>query len=148
MPMWHIYVADNLFTDEDKAGIAQKITDLYETYVRLPRFYVSVVFHEFSCHSIYMGGEPATNFVRIWMDHVAVHQDNDERFRLWFDIIGEALAPWVRDRGHDWEIHGDETPRAFWEINGMIPPQTGSEDEQRWIRENRPSPLTSAQNSS
>ena len=50
----------------------------------------------------------------------------------------------MRDRGLDWEIHIDDTPRDQWTIQGMRPPDTGSEEEKRWIRENRPSKPTSA----
>ncbi|MFC9361783.1 tautomerase family protein [Rhodococcus sp. NPDC057014] len=141
MPMWTIYAPAGTYTAEDKQAIARTITDLYETYVKLPRFYVSVVIHEQPHGNIFMGGEPVDNFVRIWIDHVARNLD-DSAFTFWLRKVDDALAPYIRDRGFNWEIHGDETPRAFWEINGMTPPPTGSEDEQRWARENRASELT------
>lgn len=142
MPLWHVYVVEGTYSSQDKSGMAKRVTDLYEQYARLPRFYVSVVFHELPSDSFYMGGEPADRFVRISIDHIARHLDDHSHFAAWLNIIDETLAPWLRDRGLDWEIHGDETPRAFWEINGFIPPPRKSEDERRWAKENRPSPVT------
>ena len=54
-------------------------------------------------------------------------------------FINKSIHPFVRDRGLDWEIHIDDTPRDQWTIQGMRPPDSGSEEEKRWIRENRPS---------
>jgi hypothetical protein len=48
-----------------------------------------------------------------------------------------ALAPTMRERGLLWEFHVDETPRAYWSIEGFRPPPSGSEAELRWLRENR-----------
>jgi branched-subunit amino acid ABC-type transport system permease component len=57
-------------------------------------------------------------------------------------FINKSIHPYVRDRGLDWEIHIDDTPRDQWTIQGMRPPDSGSEEEKRWIRENRPSKPT------
>jgi Putative oxalocrotonate tautomerase enzyme len=51
----------------------------------------------------------------------------------------EPIHSFVRDRGLDWEIHIDDTPRNQWTVQGMRPPDSGSDEEKRWIRENRPS---------
>jgi phenylpyruvate tautomerase PptA (4-oxalocrotonate tautomerase family) len=141
MPMWTIYVPQSAYTRQDLQDIANVITDLYEKYVKIPRFYVSVVFHEQPTGALFMGGVPADDFVRIWIDHVVRHLDEDTT-TLWLNIIDTALAPFIRDRGFNYEIHGDETPLPFWAINGMTPPPHGSEDEQRWKAENQPSALT------
>jgi phenylpyruvate tautomerase PptA (4-oxalocrotonate tautomerase family) len=141
MPMWTIYVPQDAYSRQDLQDIANVITDLYEKYVKIPRFYVSVAFHEQPTAALFMGGILANNFVRIWIDHAARHLDDDTT-TVWLNIIDTALAPFIRDRGFDYEIHGDETPRAFWAINGMTPPPHGSEHEERWKADNRPSALT------
>jgi hypothetical protein len=34
----------------------------------------------------------------------------------------EAIAPFVKDRGFDWEFHIDETPFDLWSVQGYRPP--------------------------
>lgn len=68
MPLWKIYHPPGAFSVEEKQGLSQAITALY---ARLPKFYVGVVFQEVAPDSFFVGGEPATNFVRIWVDHIA-----------------------------------------------------------------------------
>jgi len=58
---------------------------------------------------------------------------------LLLKFINKSIHPFVRDRGLDWEIHIDDTPRDQWTVQGMRPPDSGSDEEKRWIRENRPS---------
>jgi hypothetical protein len=60
----------------------------------------------------------------------------------WVRAVDEAIAPFVRDRGYDWEFHIDETPADLWSIQGELPPPFGSEAEKRWAEENKPSPYT------
>ena len=55
-----------------------------------------------------------------------------------------AIAPFIKDRGFDWEFHVDETPFDLWTIQGIRPPRAETEDEKRWIVENRASPRTHA----
>ena len=68
MPLWKIYHPVGAFSAEQKKGLSEAITALYS---RLPKFYVGVVFQEVAAESFYVGGEPADNFVRIWVDHIA-----------------------------------------------------------------------------
>lgn len=69
MPLWHIYHPQQTYTAEDKKAFAGKITDMYATF--LPRFYVNVMFHEIEASSLYIGGEPAGDFVRFVIEHIA-----------------------------------------------------------------------------
>ena len=68
MPLWKVYHPVGAYTGEDKHTLAKRITDIYSS---LPKFYVGVVFQEVPQDSFYVGGEPAPNFVRIHMDHIA-----------------------------------------------------------------------------
>lgn len=34
-------------------------------------------------------------------------------------IIEEKLAPFVKERGYDWEVHIDETPMDLWRTHGL-----------------------------
>lgn len=143
MPMWHIYCPADAYTADDKKALATSVTDLYaaEPSPRLPRFYVSLVFQELPADCFYIGGEPRNNFVRIWIDHIAVHMHTDtERHNSFMRRMHAAIGPWVSDRGLDYEVHVDETPRALWSVQGLRPPEWRSDDEKQWYQDNRPSP--------
>lgn len=137
MPLWKIYHPKGAFSPLDKKELSGRITRLYPV---LPKFYVGIVFQEVDKDSFFVGGEPADRFVRIWVDHIARTFANDEIKARWIGMVEEALAPFVRDRGLDWEYHIDETPFDLWSIQGLRPPPPNSEHEKRWIAENKPSP--------
>ena len=140
MPLWKIYHPVKAYSAEDKKALAQAITDVYAR--SMPRFYVGVVFQEVSEDNFYIGGEPHPRFVRIWVDHIARTFQSEDRKTGFFLRMNQVLAPWIAERGFDWEMHVDETPFDLWTIQGYFPPREGTEDERRWIAENRASPRT------
>jgi phenylpyruvate tautomerase PptA (4-oxalocrotonate tautomerase family) len=71
MPLWKIYAHPDTFTPAQRAAIAQDITALYVNQVNLPAFYVNVFFIPLEQDSMFIGGEPRKNFVRITADHIA-----------------------------------------------------------------------------
>jgi phenylpyruvate tautomerase PptA (4-oxalocrotonate tautomerase family) len=138
MPLWKFYHPVGAFTADDKKALAERITKLY-TASKLPAFYVGVVFQEVAEDSFFIGGEPTSKFVRIWIDHIARTMDTKEQRDRALKAFNAAIAPYVHDRGFSWEFHIDETPFDLWSIQGFRPPLPGTEDEARWIRENKPS---------
>ena len=143
MPMWTVYVPEGKFSVDERQAIAVRITDLYERQLGFPRFWVSVVFHEQPPGGMFQGGKPADDFVRIWIDHALRSGVGAEDYDRFLTALWKMLAEWIRDRGLELEIHGDETPLAFWQINGITPPHDPrSEDWKRWQSENTSSPLT------
>jgi phenylpyruvate tautomerase PptA (4-oxalocrotonate tautomerase family) len=140
MPYWEIFTPENAFTDEDKQQLSASITDMYVQWVNLPRFYVVVRFHDMPANSMYVGGEPANNFVRVVIDHIARRMDDPEFRKLCMLAIEAALEPFVKDRGYDWEVHIDETPKDLWRTQGLIPPEGESDIERMWAKENRAVP--------
>jgi phenylpyruvate tautomerase PptA (4-oxalocrotonate tautomerase family) len=68
MPLHRLYVPPNLYSAEDKAAIAEAIT---EVYARLPAFYVVVLFIDISKESYFVGGKRNERFVRIAVQHIA-----------------------------------------------------------------------------
>ncbi len=56
--------------------------------------------------------------------------------------LDEVIAPFVKDRGYDWEITIDETPFDLWSLHGELPPPFESVAEKRWVKENKASPYT------
>lgn len=142
MPLWKVYHPVGAYTPADKQAMAQALSGLYGRM--MPRFYVGVIFQEVDADNFYIGGEPHARFVRIWVDHIARTFASDAAKAGFFRKINEILAPWISDRGYDWEIHVDETPFDLWTIQGHFPPREGTEDEKRWMAENRASPRTHA----
>jgi len=137
MPLWNIHCNEGAYSSADKRAFAEAITDIYASW-GLPRFYVSVVFHEISKDSLFIGGVPRDNFVRISIDHIARSASTKQREKM-LSILNKHIAPFVGARGLNWELHIDETPRDMWTIEGMVPPESGSAEEQRWASDNNPS---------
>uniref|UniRef100_UPI003F814DD1 tautomerase family protein n=2 Tax=Serratia TaxID=613 RepID=UPI003F814DD1 len=108
MPLWQIYHPEPAFSDADKRAIAQKVTALYQDF--LPRFYVNVFFHALPPGSAYLGGEPADDFVRVTIDHIARAMDNDAEQQQFLRACTRILHPYIAARGLRWELHVDETP--------------------------------------
>ena len=72
MPLWRIYANSNTFTDEQKAGLSEAITELYTAGgAGLPAFYVVVAFVPVQDEAIFVGGKAKQNFVRITVEHIA-----------------------------------------------------------------------------
>jgi phenylpyruvate tautomerase PptA (4-oxalocrotonate tautomerase family) len=139
MPFWKVYHPVGAFTADDKRALSERITELYRG---LPKFYVIVAFQEVAPDSLYMGGKPVDNFIRVWVDHIArsFPPDAKKMKAKWMAKAEAALAPYIKDRGRDWEIHIDETPFDLWHVQGMAPPPPNSEYEKLWVDENKPVP--------
>jgi phenylpyruvate tautomerase PptA (4-oxalocrotonate tautomerase family) len=141
MPLWKIYHPEGAYSPQDKQAISARISDIYRS---LPRFYVGVVFQEVPSTSFFIGGEPADDFVRIWVDHIARTFDDEALKGRFLAAVGQLLAPYIEERGLRWEMHVDETPFSLWTIQGLRPPLPNTEAEQRWRTENRPTAYEAA----
>ena len=140
MPYWEIFTPEGAFTEEDKKNLSDDITQVYVDWVNLPRFYVVILFKEMPANTMYVGGEPTNNFVRIRVDHIARRMDDPEFRKLAMAAFEATLEPYVKDRGFDWEIHIDETPKDLWRTQGITPPEGESDMERLWAKENRAVP--------
>lgn len=140
MPLWTIYHSVQVFSDKDKAALAEKIADIYTPF--MPRFYVAVVFQAIDSNNFYIGGKSNDRYVRMTMEHIAREFVDEAASRRFIDKVNKELVPFVRDKGYDWEFHIDETRFEHWSVNGFYPPREGTIDEERWRNENRPSPRT------
>jgi phenylpyruvate tautomerase PptA (4-oxalocrotonate tautomerase family) len=140
MPCWEIFAPENAYTEEDKEQLSEAITSIYVDYAGLPEFYVVVIFPDKAPNSIYVGGKAANNFVRIRVDHNVPQMDTAEVRAACMAVIEERVAPFVKERGFDWEVDIDETPMDLWRIQGLVPPPPESNMEKRWAEENRPVP--------
>ena len=140
MPYWEIFTPAGAFTPEDKQNLSKDLTKVYVDFVNLPEFYVVIRFHEMAENEMYVGGVPQTNFVRLVVDHIARQMDDPEFRKLAMSVFEATIAPYIRDRGYNWEIHFDETPVDLWRVQGLAGPPAESDLERLWAKENRPIP--------
>jgi phenylpyruvate tautomerase PptA (4-oxalocrotonate tautomerase family) len=141
MPLWQVFHPVDAYTAEDKKALANRITDAYAK-IPLPRFYVVTVFHAMPADSLYVGGEPRSNFVRFKVDQMARTMIGQIHRAWWMRRVEDIIAPFVKERGFDSEVQIDEPPADLWTINGYFPPPFESIAEKRWVSENRTSPYT------
>ncbi|KAJ5166300.1 uncharacterized protein N7482_005081 [Penicillium canariense] len=143
MPLWQIYHPFGTFEDDaSKQNFAEDITKMY-TDLGLPAFYVVTHFHRMDGSNVFLGGKPTpkgkTPFVRVIITHIAIHvPDIDAMYLRTTSRLDQVMKPHLLDMGYDFEYHVDETERRLWKINSLIPPPYKSDEEQLWVKENRP----------
>jgi phenylpyruvate tautomerase PptA (4-oxalocrotonate tautomerase family) len=131
MPLWKVY--------QDKKEFAEKVTEMYSRSP-IPKFYVVMIFEEVAADSVYVGGVSNGKFVRFKLDHMARTLPTPILREWWVKAVDQLIAPFVRDRGYDWEVTIDELPADLWSLQGEIPPPFESHAEKRWVKENQASP--------
>jgi phenylpyruvate tautomerase PptA (4-oxalocrotonate tautomerase family) len=140
MPYWEISTPAAAFTPEQRVALSTEITTIYTTHANLPAFYVVILFKAMPEDSMFVGGTPNNNFVRIRADHIAREFDSSDIKALFMAEVESVLAPHVKDRGFDWEIHFDETDFELWRVQGLVPPAPDSDVEKQWATQNQPTP--------
>jgi Putative oxalocrotonate tautomerase enzyme len=142
MPLWKISHPAGAFSDQDKAKLSDEIASFYNR-VPIPKFYCVTIFEEYTKDSLYVGGVVNNKFIRFTVDHIARTLPGPVYREWWVRTCDQIIAPYVKDKGFDWEISIDETPFDLWSLQGEIPPPFQSVGEARWIKENKASPYTS-----
>jgi hypothetical protein len=92
-----------------------------------------------------VGGESHPQFVRIQIDQMARTLPGPVIREWWTRNLDQVIAPWVKERGYDWEFTITEPPADLWSLQGEIPPPFESIAEKRWIEENKATPYTQAE---
>ncbi|MBF6275477.1 4-oxalocrotonate tautomerase [Nocardia sp. 852002-20019_SCH5090214] len=141
MPLWHVHHPADTYSDADKQDFARDITALYASF-GLPEFYVVVLFQEIEETSFFVGGKPSNNTVRIVVEHLARHLDDPQMRKRSTQRLNSIMEPYTGARGLHWEFHTYESPRDLWMIDGLFPPDAGSEAEKAWARANEPIPYS------
>ncbi|KAE8372471.1 putative oxalocrotonate tautomerase [Aspergillus bertholletiae] len=136
MPRWIIHHSANLLSAEEKQNLAKTITQIYSR-LGLPDFYVHVHFQEQPLTASFIGGEPHSKFVDISVWHLARTMDTQEMKQRFLNAVDAVLNPVFEPKGIDWEYFVTESPKDLWKINGLVPPEIGSEEEKEWKRLNR-----------
>jgi phenylpyruvate tautomerase PptA (4-oxalocrotonate tautomerase family) len=104
MPLHRIYHHSSAFSSTDKQTLSERITKLY-TDVGLPAFYVVVLFIPIEQESFFVGGKPTDNFVRVVIQHLARQIPDEEKKRQFSENYENVLAPFIKDKGYDWEVN-------------------------------------------
>ncbi|KAL0930529.1 uncharacterized protein CTRU02_214604 [Colletotrichum truncatum] len=139
MPLWVIYHTPETFVDNaSRQAFAKDITTMY-TGIGLPAFYVIVNFVPMPTGTMWKGGElPDKPFIRISVEHIAVHLENDiEQYHHTTGVMEKIMKPHIADKGYSYEYHVDETERTLWRVDGFIPPAWQSEAEKEWAKLNK-----------
>jgi phenylpyruvate tautomerase PptA (4-oxalocrotonate tautomerase family) len=139
MPFWQIFHPVDAYSPEDKKKFAERIANLY---TQVPRFYVVTLFEPIPADSYFVGGLSHPKFVRVKIDQMARTMPGPVLREWWMRRVEEVVAPYVRDRGFDWEIQIAEPPADLWTLQGVIPPPFESIAEKRWVKENKASPYS------
>ena len=109
MPLWKIYHPAGAYTPQEKREFSDAITRVYAA-APIPRFYVVVIFEGIAADSFYVGGESHGSFVRIEIDQMARTLPGPVLREGGSESSNEVIAPWVKDRGYDWEFNVTEPP--------------------------------------
>jgi phenylpyruvate tautomerase PptA (4-oxalocrotonate tautomerase family) len=141
MPLWKVYHPVGAYSAQDKKEFAEKVTAMYSR-IPIPKFYVVMIFEEVAAASFYVGGASHGKFVRLKLEHMARTLPGPILREWWVKAVDQLIAPYVRDRGYDWEVTIDEVPADLWSLQGEIPPPFESHAEKRWVKENQASPYS------
>uniref|UniRef100_A0AC34F012 Tautomerase cis-CaaD-like domain-containing protein n=1 Tax=Panagrolaimus sp. ES5 TaxID=591445 RepID=A0AC34F012_9BILA len=142
MPLHRIYHTPGQFSSEQKKGLADAITKIYTDpkEAGLPAFYVVVIFVPIDEENFFVGGETTKNFVRISIQHIARSFESHEHAKGFLVRYENALAPFIKERGFDWEVEIEQIDRNLWRENGLPPPLPRSDAEKEWVRLNKAVP--------
>jgi phenylpyruvate tautomerase PptA (4-oxalocrotonate tautomerase family) len=109
MPLHRIYHPSSgplAFTPSEKEALSRRITEIYTERAQLPAFYVVVLFIPIEEDSLFVGGEKNDKFVRIHIQHMARQFSNQDAVDGFFARYEEALEPFIKAKGLDWEVSG------------------------------------------
>ena len=109
MPLWKVYHPVGAYSAQDKKEFAEQVTAMYSR-IPIPKFYVVMIFEEVAADSVYVGGVSHGKFVRLKLEHMARTLPGPVVREWWVKAVDQLIAPFVRDRGYDWEVTIDEVP--------------------------------------
>lgn len=135
MPLWVFNHTAGAFTAQEKLQIAGGMTQIYRS-IGLPAFYCHAQFFELQPDSIFAGGESPKGLTVITIYHIARRFENEEQREQFLKAFDSVVWPVLKPKGIEWESFITEAERDLWRINGLIPPETGSDMEKKWFEAN------------
>ncbi|KAI6080734.1 putative oxalocrotonate tautomerase [Hypoxylon rubiginosum] len=134
MPVWVFHHTKGAFTREDKQKLAQGMSNIY-TNIGLPSFYSHVHFFELGPDDIWSGGESAPPSTTISIYHAAASIRDPKEREVFLKALDDVLRPVLKPKGIRWESNVYETPRDFWRIQSMTPPEFGTDMHNKWVKD-------------
>ena len=64
-----------------------------------------------------------------------------EHWPSMLNALEASWAPFIKDRGLDWEMHVEQHERELWRVQGLDAPLPDAEEEREWVRQNRAIPF-------
>lgn len=135
MPKWVFQVTKGALTREDKQKLARGMSNIYTTY-GLPAFFAHTHFIEFGPDDFWSGGEAVELSATISIYHAAANVRNKEEGEAFLKALDDVVRPVLKPKGIRWESNVYETPRDFWRLQGMDPPDFNSDMLKRWVKDN------------
>ncbi|RSL97557.1 hypothetical protein CDV31_012970 [Fusarium ambrosium] len=135
MPKWVFQHTKGAFTHEDKEKLAKGMSNIYTTF-GLPAFFAHVQFISFDPDEFWTGGEPAHDSVTISIYHAAANIRTGFEGESLMKALDDVVRPVLKPKGLTWESNVYETPREWWRLQGMAPPDFNSEMLKRWAKDN------------
>lgn len=135
MPKWVLQHTKGCLTREHKEKLAKGMSNIYMTF-GLPGFFTHVQFIAFNLDDFWSGGEPAHNSVTISIYHAAANIRNAPEGERFLKALDDVVRPVLKPEGIRWESNVYETPRDYWRLQGMAPPDFNTEMLKRWIKDN------------
>ncbi|KAM6527466.1 hypothetical protein FSOLCH5_003536 [Fusarium solani] len=120
MPRWVFQHTKGAFTHEDKEKLAKGMANIYTTF-GLPAFFA----------------HPAHDSVTISIYHAAANIRTGFEGESLMKALDDVVRPVLKPKGLKWESNVYETPREWWRLQGMAPPDFNSEMLQRRARDNK-----------
>src|ERR1700761_4996534 len=121
MPLWRIYTDSSTFDLAERTALANSITQFYTRGVKVPAFYVNVIFVAVPQDFLFIGGKPSSPYVRLVADHIEkLMPDSEEaggveyRKNFMGRITGMLKPHFEQKEGLRWEIHFTQAPTDLW----------------------------------
>ncbi|KAJ5156940.1 uncharacterized protein N7482_008040 [Penicillium canariense] len=124
----YINHSPDILSGAEKEHLARTITNFYVSK-GLPAFYVRVHFTEDAPGTAFIGGENHTNYAGITIYHLARTFQSDEARQRFLSGVDKIPNPVFAPKGMDWEYFITESSRDLWRMNGLVPPEAGSDSE-------------------
>lgn len=135
MPKWVFHHTKGAFTREDKERLAKGMSNIYTTF-GLPAFFAHAHFFELAPEDIWSGGEPSKSFTTISIYHAAANIRDKSEGEAFLKALDDVVRPVLKPKGIKWESNVYETPRDWWRLQGMIPPDFNTNMLKKWVEAN------------
>ncbi|KAH7165209.1 putative oxalocrotonate tautomerase [Dactylonectria macrodidyma] len=135
MPKWVFHHSKGSFTREDKEKLAKGMSNIYTTF-GLPAFFAHVHFIELTEDEMWTGGKPSPLSATISIYHAAANIRSVGEGEEFQKALDDVVRPVLKPKNIRWESNVYETPREWWRLQGMAPPDFNTDMLKKWVKDN------------